>query len=175
MKWVLVVGGGVVVLVALVTLVGAALPQNHTASLARRYGAGPDVVWQTITDVERFVSWRPELKSAERLPAKNGRARWREKTAHDELTLEVMESVAPLRLVGRIADEGLPFGGTWTYELEPAEGGTLLTITERGEVYNPFFRFVSRFVVGHTATIEKYHTNLEKRLASGRAPVSRAP
>jgi uncharacterized protein YndB with AHSA1/START domain len=175
MKWVLVVGGVVVVLVALVTLVGVALPQNHTASLARRYGVGPDVVWQTITDVESFPSWRPEVKSAERLASRDGRARWTEKTGHDQLTLEVVESVAPRRLVGRIADEGLPFGGSWTYELEAADGGTLLTITERGEVYNPFFRFVSRFVMGHTATIEQYHANLEKRLASGQAPVSRAP
>jgi hypothetical protein len=31
-----------------------------------------------------------------------------------------------------------------------------LTITERGEVYNPFFRFVSRYVMGHTQSIDEF-------------------
>jgi hypothetical protein len=64
-----------------------------------------------------------------------------------------VESVPPQRLVSRIADERLPYGGTWTYELAPAGDGTRLTITERGEIYNPVFRFVARFVMGHTATM----------------------
>ncbi len=31
-----------------------------------------------------------------------------------------------------------------------------VTITERGSVYNPIFRFMSRFIFGHTATVEAY-------------------
>jgi hypothetical protein len=58
------------------------------------------------------------------------------------------------RLVTRIADHNLPYGGTWTYELTPDGSGTRLTITENGEVYNPIFRFVSRFIMGHTASME---------------------
>jgi hypothetical protein len=59
--------------------------------------------------------------------------------------------------VGRIADSNLPFGGSWTYELAPAgDGETTLRITEDGEVYNPIVRFVSRFVMGHDATIKQY-------------------
>ena len=57
-------------------------------------------------------------------------------------------------LVTRIADRSLPFGGTWTYVLAPDGNGTRLTITEHGEVYNPIFRFVSRFIIGHTGTME---------------------
>jgi hypothetical protein len=59
-------------------------------------------------------------------------------------------------MVTRIADPEQPFGGTWTFELAPADGGTRLTITERGEVYNPIFRALGRFVFGHTATIDQY-------------------
>ena len=36
-----------------------------------------------------------------------------------------------------------------------------LTITEDGEVYNPFFRFMSRFVFGQTATLDEFVRNLE--------------
>ena len=57
----------------------------------------------------------------------------------------------------RIADPNLPFGGTWTYELTPqADGSTMLRITENGEIRNIFFRFVSRFLMGYTKTMEDY-------------------
>jgi hypothetical protein len=40
--------------------------------------------------------------------------------------------------------------------IAPSTTGSTLTVTERGEVYNPVFRFVSRFVMGHTATINSF-------------------
>ena len=79
------------------------------------------------------------------------------------ITYERVESVPPRRMVTRI-DPGLPFGGTWTYHLVPEAEGTALTITEDGEVYNPVFRFVSRFVMGHTATIDTYLKYLKIKL-----------
>ena len=39
------------------------------------------------------------------------------------------------------------------------------TITEDGEVYNLIFRFMSRFVFGHTATMDAFLKNLERRPA----------
>jgi hypothetical protein len=77
----------------------------------------------------------------------------------------MVEQAVPDRLlVGRIADANLPFGGSWTYELAPDAGGrTTLTITEDGEVYNPIFRFMSRFVMGHDATIKQYLSDVGKR------------
>jgi hypothetical protein len=48
------------------------------------------------------------------------------------------------------------FGGTWTFEVEPAADGCNVTITERGEVYNPFFRFMGRFVLGYSGTLNAY-------------------
>lgn len=66
----------------------------------------------------------------------------------------------------RIADPNLPFGGTWTYDLVPGDQACSLTVTEDGEVYNPLFRFVSRFIIGHTATIDSYLKALQTKLAS---------
>jgi len=64
----------------------------------------------------------------------------------------------------RIAERNLPYSGTWTFELQPAAQGTELNITEDGEVSNPLFRFVSRFIMGHTATIDAYLRALTARL-----------
>ena len=69
----------------------------------------------------------------------------------------MMVTVPPRALVTRIADPKLPFGGTWTYEISSqADGGSLLRITEDGEIYNPIFRFASRFVLGYSRTQEQY-------------------
>lgn len=69
----------------------------------------------------------------------------------------------PSLLVARIADPSLPFGGTWTYRIAPAAGGSDVTITENGEVSNPLFRFMSRFVFGYAATLDEFVKDLEKR------------
>ncbi len=61
----------------------------------------------------------------------------------------------------RIADRKLPFGGTWSFDIAPAAGGESdLRVTEDGEVYNPIFRFMARFVFGYTASIEGYLRDL---------------
>jgi hypothetical protein len=39
-----------------------------------------------------------------------------------------------------------------------------VTIREDGEVYNPVFRFASRFIIGHDATTRKYIAALEASL-----------
>jgi hypothetical protein len=46
----------------------------------------------------------------------------------------------------------------------PSGSGTLVRITEHGEVYNPLFRVLSRFVFGHTSTMEQFLRNLERKL-----------
>ena len=61
------------------------------------------------------------------------------------------------------ADPKLPFGGTWTYEVQPDVTGSAVTITEDGEVYNPIFRFVSKFIMGHKATMNGYLRALGKK------------
>lgn len=64
----------------------------------------------------------------------------------------------------RIADVSLPFAGSWTYDVTPSGSGTRVLITERGEIHNPVFRVLSRFVFGHTATMEQFLRNLGQKL-----------
>jgi len=153
MRWVLGVAGLLVLVVLIICAIGYMLPKSHVASASARFAAPPDSIWASLTDVPAFPTWRPGLSRVEALPDENGQRGWRELGKHDAVTYRVVESVPPRRLVTRIADQGLPYGGSWTYELTPDGSGTRLTITEHGEVYNPIFRFVSRFVLGHTSTM----------------------
>jgi uncharacterized membrane protein len=154
--------GALALAVAAVLLIGALLPQAHEASSSARFGSPPERVFAALVDVERYPEWRDDVTAVEVL----GRdpLRWRERSGGDTITFEVVERSPPARLRVRIADADLPFGGSWTYSLEPESGGTRLTIVEQGEVYNPVFRFVSRFVIGHTATIERVMSDIRKRL-----------
>ena len=153
-----------VVIILVVVIVGLSLPVGHTASRQATLQAGPAQVFAVLADVERYPAWRSDVKSVEVLS--RAPLRWIEHGSNGTITFEQIESDAPHRIVGKIADARLPFGGTWTYELAPSGGGTTLTITERGEVYNPVFRFMSRFVFGHTATIDRFIADLRGRAAS---------
>lgn len=169
MKWIIIVVAVIATLVVIVVAVGFALPEKHTAARVARYRASPEQVWATITDISAFPAWRRDVKSVEPLPAVDGLPSWRELGSDGAITYRVVTATppspaAPGRLVTRIADKSLPFGGEWEYEVSTDGAGSRLTITERGEVYNPVYRFVSRFVMGHTATIDAYLRNLRAKL-----------
>lgn len=164
MKWVLIVVGGLVGLVVLVAIIGLLLPKSHEAMRVAKYRQPSEIIWQAITDYKNFPSWRPDVKSIDPLPERDGRPAWREVDNHGQvLPLEVVEWLPPQRLVTRIAGPKLAFGGTWTFEIASAEGGCTLRITENGEIYNPIFRFMARFVFGYTATMETYLKALGKK------------
>src|SRR5262245_55309797 len=169
MFWILIVVVGLVGMLLIVTLIGLTLPEAHVASRALTLRQSPQSVWRMITDYANQTKWRSDLKRVERLPDLNGNEVWLEEFQRGmKIRLETVESDSMRRLVRRIADDGLPFGGVWEYNITPTtEGGCQLTITERGKVRNPLFRFMSRFVFGNAATIEIYLSALTKSFGEG--------
>jgi uncharacterized protein YndB with AHSA1/START domain len=164
MRYVLMVAGALVLIVLVVLLIGWTLPVSHRATKEATYRATPGQVFKLITDVKSFPQWRPSVKEVEVLPPVDGRSQFRE-IGKDGKILYQIDSIAPNEyLVTRIADPSLPFGGKWTYQLTPRGDSTTLRITEDGEVYNPIFRFVSRFVFGHTATMDRYLSDVGRRV-----------
>jgi uncharacterized protein YndB with AHSA1/START domain len=160
MRIAVIVGVVLLALVCFVGTLGAFVPKAHVASRTVVLNAPPARVWGAITTVEAFGRWR-NIKSAVRLPPHRGRPSWREvDSGGDAMTFEVIEEVPGRRLVTRIADKNLPFGGTWTYELVPSGRGTQLTIIEDGRIENPFFRCIARFVLGYRATMDQYLASL---------------
>ena len=160
MKWVLVGLGLIVGLILLVVVVGMLLPKAHVASRKARFNQTPETVWDAIVDFQGQTSWRTGLTTVERLPDREGNAVWRETSKRTgPLTMMIMTSDPPHRMVSQIVDNK-SFGGTWTYEIIPTDAGCELTITERGEIYNPIFRVFARYVFGYTATMKTYLNQL---------------
>jgi len=167
MRYVLVAVGALVLIVVVVLLTGLSLPVAHRATREASYRATPAQVFALITDVKSFPDWRPSVKQVEVLPAVDGHGQFREIGKNGSILFRIESAQPDQLLITRIADRSLPFGGKWTYELTPRGDSTNLRITEDGEVYNPLFRFVSRFVMGHTATIDEYLGDVGRRLGRG--------
>lgn len=165
MKWLIWIAGIIVALLAIVYAIGAALPERHTVVRVTRYRQSPDAIWQAITDYDKFPSWRSNVRSATTLTSQNSFAAWQEIYAHGNvLPYQVVESQPPGHLVTEIADPHLPFGGKWTTDILPIPpNGRIVQIQEDGEIHNRFFRFMSRFVFGYTATIDTYLKDLGKK------------
>lgn len=148
MKIALVVVAALIALIVIVCAVGAMLPKRHSVTRSALIARPPADVYALIREL-----------------AEHGNG--------DGIHYEIVEDQPPHRFVTRIADKDLGYGGSWTYQLAPENGGTRVTITEDGEVTNVFFRFMSRFVFGHTATMDKYLAALQKRLARSAADQAR--
>ena len=160
-----------IVSVVVVVVIGYALPKKHVAARAIALPTPPANVFALISDFQAAPAWRSDVRNVELLPPADGHFRFRETTKNGALTMELIESTAPQRMITKIADPNLPFGGTWTFEITPTSEGSNLNITERGEIYNPVFRFVSRFILGYTATPDSYLKNVARKFGGTAVPV----
>jgi uncharacterized protein YndB with AHSA1/START domain len=127
---------GLLVLAAGIAAVGAMLPRAHKASRTLRVKRPPADVWPVVMQV----------------------------TQASDVPVDVLDSQPPHRLVTRVTEKEKNFGGTWTIDLTPVGEGSTVTIAEDGWVANPIFRFVSRVVIGHHATMDGVLKQVAKRL-----------
>lgn len=142
MRYALWILASLVALIGVVALIGYFLPVAHEASRSAEVNRPPEVVFALMADVSHYKLWW------------NGA----------DVKSEVVESVPPSRIVTRIVGE-TQFGGTWTIEIAPTSGGSLVTITERGEVYNVIFRTLSKLVFGHTSTMNDCLVAVKRKLS----------
>jgi hypothetical protein len=141
----LIVVGSIVGLVILMALVGLALPRDHVASRTARLASPAADVWREMVAISQEARFQQGIR------------------------FEIDEDRPPTastagRRVTRIADDKLPFGGRWIYEVTSEGAASRITITEEGFVKNPVFRFLSATVFKQTATMEKLIRALAKKL-----------
>lgn len=150
-------------------IVGLVIPREHVASRAARYARTPETVWQLLSDFPGYSGWAPEVSGVERLPDQNGHPVWSMKGKWG-MPLEVEAAEPPRRLVTRIADPRLPYGGTWTWEIAADGGRTRVTVTESGFIKPPLFRVLTRFVFGYTSTMDAYLEAIGRHFGESTVP-----
>ena len=164
LRWMIYVVVGLGGLVGAVAAIGLLLPKQHRASKTMTFAAPPATLFSVVSDVAHYADWRTDVTKVEVLPDDGRGVLFREHGKNGDILFRVERSEPPSRLLVRIADPTLGFGGTWTYALTPHGAGTDLTIVEDGEVYNPIFRFMSTFFFSPSATIDAYQKALAARM-----------
>lgn len=164
--WLAIVIGALFSFVLLISAIGAMLPRAHAARVEALLPAPPARVAAMVRDVEAQPQWRRGVSAIEVIERRADGLRYIERQGRRPILFDFAETVPAARFVGTIADPKLPFGGTWTFELVPEGEGTRLRIEEDGEVRNPAFRFLAKFVFGHEATMRRYLADLERALGS---------
>jgi hypothetical protein len=123
-----------------------------------------------MRDFASAPHWRTGLKSVELLPSPDGRIRFRENAGRHSLPYVLLADQPGQSFATRIDDDHLPFGGTWTYQIFREGGHTVVRLTEEGHIRNPLFRFVARFVLGYTGTMDTYLRDLGRNFGESVTP-----
>ncbi len=105
------------------------MPQPLPISASVVVAASPDAVWAVVSDVTRMPEWSPELRRLFVLGAREPRVGMRLLGINRRgyaawPTTSTVVRFEPGRAVAWKTRES---GATWTYELEPVEGGTRVT------------------------------------------------
>lgn len=163
---VLIIAGILVALVLVVLVIGLLTPEQHRATRSVNINQPPQVIWVAINDHGNEQKWRDDITSVTAAGERNGKPIWQE-NYKDGNTVQLLttESTPPTRMVREIAEEG-PFSGRWEIDIKPNGTGSIVRVTEIGRVPNPFFRFVSKYIIGHTTFMERYLTNLAKNFGA---------
>lgn len=170
MVWLWIGLGVLIGIPVLLTVVGALLPRAHVARMRITLGSAPERVWALVSDVGGTARWRSDIARVDVVEGTGGPVRFIETSRQGKVTYEV-ERQTPLSLqVVRIADERLPFGGTWTWELEPEGGGTRVTLTEAGFIKHPLFRAMAKLFFDPTTTMNTYLRALARELGEEAVP-----
>jgi hypothetical protein len=161
MKWAVFVIGGLLLVVLTIYVVGRLLSQSHQVSRSALYRVPPERLFELIDGPQ---DWREDVTRSETFTDASGRRFVRETTRDgDTIDYELQQRKPPTDLVRRIATDNLPYSGSWTILLVREGDATRVRITENGEVHNPIFRFVSRFIIGQHRTIDNYLRALARK------------
>ena len=127
-----------------IMLLGWKLPESHVVKRSMVLKRAPADVWNAVSDFSHETDWRTDLKSVERLPDQNGEPVWRENYKHmGPETLATAMTVPGVYMVRTITNPSGMMAGSWEYSVQPWGKDTKVTITEHGDIRNPFWRYLS--------------------------------
>ncbi len=166
LKIILIVVIIVVVIINIPVIGGLFLPKSHTVTKTIHLNYDIENVWVYITNVQQYPKWLHRVKKVEVVSTNpQGLTSWQEHYQYDKPTMfQIKESYPYSNLVIKTADLETPFTGKWIINLKEEENGTLLTITEQTEIYNPIYRSLA-YMRGQDSNLDEYVTNLKDGMA----------
>ena len=174
-RWLWAIVGVVIGLPVLAFVIGMFLPRGHVVSMSIDLRASPERVWLLISDFAGTPQWRADITRVRIDPPSGGAVRFTESSSQGDVPFEVVRQDPPRLQVVRVVDDDQPFGGTWTWDLQPAGSGTRLTITESGFIKSAIFRTLGALFFSPSDTIEGYLRALAGALSESAEPHAPQP
>jgi uncharacterized protein YndB with AHSA1/START domain len=127
-------------------IMGLLQPAKHSVTRSIHLKQKPEVVFALIENSANLPSWSSTVQKVEPLPGQDGKptARCTLKWGGMVMLMTQVECTPPTRLVTSMAKENGAVLGTWTYQVTPEAEGCRVSLTEEGELKNPFFRAMAR-------------------------------
>lgn len=156
--WALALAAVPVVLVVALVWQGTRVPRRHVATVSAALPGAAIETWKIVSDLGAWPMWHAEVQRTERVPQAASET-WRLFQRGRALPVRVVERRAPANgaagvFVTEIADAGLPFGGTWRWEILDTARGVEVTVTEDGFIDSALFRALAHRWLGYTRTAE---------------------
>ncbi|MBD3165569.1 hypothetical protein GF324_03145 [bacterium] len=149
------------------TIAGSRLPKQHEATVTVEFAASPDTIWALLSNHTYEPLWRPDLEGIELIREDDAGEVWEERYRNRQVMQmrtvkrDSSKMVLKRELVG--SNEG--YSGSWTTYIDPLpDGGTKVTMTERGTINSPLFRGVMKYLFGTDSTIRGYLSMLAAHL-----------
>jgi hypothetical protein len=159
LRWSLIVAGALVTLGIAGYVVGMLLPARHTARMKGVVTKPHAEIAAMLRDVRSYPRWRRGIV-VEGISQTGDAITYIELAGNDRIAYQLTEPLRDKQFVATMTDPNLPFGGAWTITLTPEGGTTSVAIQEDGEVRNPLFRLLARYVFGYTTHLKKYLEDL---------------
>ena len=159
-KILLILGGIVILLLALPLTLGALAPLKHQVSREVVYNHPVERVFDLLSNPLLTPEWNQNSTKVEILPSKQPDLFiWKEYDRDGGwFIFECVKKERPHRLEVKLEKSSYQaFQGLWTFELSPTGPGnkhTRLKITDEGEIHSVLFRFMFKYVLGEDFSIK---------------------
>lgn len=140
--------------------------RDHTVEVVVTYPkSSPAAVWRLLTDHASEPKWLPAFGAVVRQSDIAGREVWTHSSSDRAFNFTVMTlSAIPERRYERLLlrdrqPRSQSWDGRWIYELQPAGGGTRMTITEHGWT-DGFLFFIQQRVLSNPDAFLKHYARM---------------
>jgi hypothetical protein len=149
--------GTVLLLVIVAYVIGKFLPVKHYVSSILIIPTPAEEVWNKLIRFWDYPNWRLNLKGLEVISENE----WIETDHNYDQVFFEMTILEDYKLKAEIRENSLPYSGSWVIGVHSIGRYTIVRIIEEGEIYNPFVRTFSKYIIGYSTPIEQYLKFLE--------------
>lgn len=147
-------------------LYGKTLPFEHHEEITAELNTSSKKVWQILTDYKDMPTWwSAVVKTVDEKQPDGKTVTWNYDQHGKRIGFVTVKQENEKLLVREIVTKGLPFGGSWSFELTPLSSNkTKLTLIEDGFIRPALARIVMIHFIGIRSNMESFIDALKKKI-----------